>query len=85
MTQIDTLLQTVMFTLYGNQYDVREEYLLLLMFQTVLEAEFESSDSFAGLMRANTPVSRMMTTYTRFGGNAKQIDVLPVKNTLSLF
>jgi Ras GTPase-activating-like protein IQGAP2/3 len=31
--QIDTLLQTVMFTLFGNQYDTREEYLLLSMFQ----------------------------------------------------
>jgi Ras GTPase-activating-like protein IQGAP2/3 len=33
----------------------------------VLAAEFESATSFAGLMRANTPVSRMMTTYTRRG------------------
>lgn len=29
----DTLMQTVMFTLYGNQYDQREEHLLLTMFQ----------------------------------------------------
>jgi Ras GTPase-activating-like protein IQGAP2/3 len=26
-------LQTVMFTLYGNQYESREEHLLLTMFQ----------------------------------------------------
>lgn len=31
--EIDTLLQTVMFTLYGNQYESREEHLLLTMFQ----------------------------------------------------
>jgi Ras GTPase-activating-like protein IQGAP2/3 len=31
--EIDTLLQTVMFTLYGNQYEQREEHLLLTMFQ----------------------------------------------------
>lgn len=33
LAQIDTLLQMVMFTVFGNQYDTREEYLLLSMFQ----------------------------------------------------
>jgi Ras GTPase-activating-like protein IQGAP2/3 len=33
LSEIDTLLQTVMFTLYGNQYENREEHLLLTMFQ----------------------------------------------------
>ncbi|KAJ3311412.1 glyceraldehyde-3-phosphate dehydrogenase 1 [Boothiomyces sp. JEL0838] len=67
LSEIDTLLQTVMFTLFGNQYETREEYLLLSMFQNVLAAEFESATNFSNLMRANTPVSRMMTTYTRRG------------------
>ncbi|KAI9603095.1 hypothetical protein H4Q26_002407 [Puccinia striiformis f. sp. tritici PST-130] len=66
-TQIDTLLQTVMFTLYGNQYENREEHLLLTMFQSVLSAQFETTTDFGSLLRANTPVSRMMTTYTRRG------------------
>lgn len=35
--EIDTLLQTVMFTLYGNQYESREEHLLLTMFQVRLD------------------------------------------------
>jgi Ras GTPase-activating-like protein IQGAP2/3 len=67
LSEIDTLLQCVMFTLYGNQYDSREEYLLLSMFQNVLAAEFETATEFSNLMRANTPISRMMTTYTRRG------------------
>jgi Ras GTPase-activating-like protein IQGAP2/3 len=33
MSEIDSLLQTVMFTIYGNQYESREEHLLLTMFQ----------------------------------------------------
>lgn len=65
--EIDTLLQTVMFTLYGNQYESREEHLLLTMFQSVLSAQFETATEFGSLLRANTPVSRMMTTYTRRG------------------
>ncbi|CAB5293984.1 uncharacterized protein OCT59_018234 [Rhizophagus irregularis] len=67
LTEIDTLLQTVMFTLYGNQYESREEHLLLTMFQSVLSAQFETTLDFNSLLRANTPVSRMMTTYTRRG------------------
>ncbi|KAI8072167.1 Rho GTPase activation protein [Gilbertella persicaria] len=67
LAEIDSLLQTVMFTLYGNQYESREEHLLLTMFQNVLAAQFETSTEFGSLLRANTPVSRMMTTYTRRG------------------
>ncbi|KAJ9121927.1 hypothetical protein QFC24_004509 [Naganishia onofrii] len=67
LAEIDTLLQTVMFTLYGNQYESREEHLLLTMFQSVLSAQFEMTTEFGSLLRANTPVSRMMTTYTRRG------------------
>lgn len=33
LSEIDSLLQTVMFTIYGNQYESREEHLLLTMFQ----------------------------------------------------
>ncbi|TQS32311.1 hypothetical protein Golomagni_07372, partial [Golovinomyces magnicellulatus] len=67
MAEIDSLLQTVMFTIYGNQYESREEHLLLTMFQSVLSAQFETATEFGSLLRANTPVSRMMTTYTRRG------------------
>jgi Ras GTPase-activating-like protein IQGAP2/3 len=63
--QIDNLLQTVMFTLYGNQYDEYEEHLLLSMFQQVLGLEFETANGISNLMRANTALTRMMTTYTR--------------------
>lgn len=40
MSEIDTLLQTVMFTLYGNQYESREEHLLLTMFQVCRRCHF---------------------------------------------
>ncbi|KAF1984386.1 Rho GTPase activation protein [Aulographum hederae CBS 113979] len=67
MTEIDALLQTVMFTIYGNQYESREEHLLLTMFQSVLTFQFDTTPDYSSLLRANTPVSRMMTTYTRRG------------------
>lgn len=67
MTEIDSLLQTVMFTIYGNQYESREEHLLLTMFQSVLTYQFDNTPEYSSLLRQNTPVSRMMTTYTRRG------------------
>ncbi len=67
MAEIDSLLQTVMFTIYGNQYESREEHLLLTMFQSVLTYQFDHTPEYSSLLRANTPVSRMMTTYTRRG------------------
>ena len=39
----------------------------MTMFQSVLSAQFETATEFGSLLRANTPVSRMMTTYTRRG------------------
>lgn len=66
INEIDNLLQTVMFTLYGNQYDDEEEHLLLVMFKEVLRDEFAEVDSLSNFLRANTALTRMMTTYTRF-------------------
>ncbi|KAL9964738.1 hypothetical protein ACROYT_G028418 [Oculina patagonica] len=61
------LLQPALFSLYGNQYELREEHLLLTMFQLALKYEVNESETFNSLLRANTAISRMMTTYTRRG------------------
>ena len=76
MTEIDALLQTVMFTIYGNQYESREEHLLLTMFQSVLTYQFDNTPEYSSLLRANTPVSRMMTTYTRRGPGQSYLKVV---------
>lgn len=67
LSEIDNLLQIVMFTLYGNQYDDEEEHLLLSMFRRVLQDEFDEATGVSNLLRANTALTRMMTTYTRRG------------------
>ncbi|KAF2819518.1 Rho GTPase activation protein [Ophiobolus disseminans] len=76
MAEIDALLQTVMFTIYGNQYESREEHLLLTMFQSVLTYQFDNTPDYSSLLRANTPVSRMMTTYTRRGPGQSYLKVI---------
>ncbi|XP_019850644.1 PREDICTED: GTPase-activating protein-like isoform X2 [Amphimedon queenslandica] len=65
--EIDGLLQIVMFSLYGNQYEDREEHLLLSMFEYALTYEVQEATEINSLMRANTAITRMMTTYCRRG------------------
>lgn len=67
LAEIDNLLQTVMFSIYGNHYDEMEEHLLLSMFRQVLDDEFADATGLGSLLRANTALTRMMTTYTRRG------------------
>lgn len=73
-----------MFTIYGNQYESREENLLLTMFQTVLSTQFENSTEYTNLLRANTPVSRMMTTYTRRGPGQQYLKLVLAERINSL-
>ncbi|KAI9707117.1 MAG: glyceraldehyde-3-phosphate dehydrogenase 1 [Candelina mexicana] len=84
MAEIDSLLQTVMFTIYGNQYESREEHLLLTMFQSVLTYQFDNTPEYSSLLRANTPVSRMMTTYTRRGPGQGYLKVVLAERINSL-
>ena len=78
LTEMDMFLQTVMFTIYANQYDEYEEHLLLTVFQFVLSTQFKTSHDFSTVLRANTPISRMMSTYTRRGAGQTYL-----KNVLS--
>lgn len=50
MAEIDSLLQTVMFTIYGNQYESREEHLLLTMFQVRGSNAFQPRAGWALLL-----------------------------------
>eukprot|EP00117_Sycon_ciliatum_P048464 scpid19769/ scgid2682/ GTPase-activating protein; Ras GTPase-activating protein len=64
---IDDLLKVIMFTLYGHHYDPREEHLLLCMFELALTQEFEQAADVTCVLRQNTAITRMMTSYTRRG------------------
>ena len=76
MKEIDSLLQPVMFSLYGNQYEDREECLLLSMFEHAMMLEFQATRDQNSLMRANTAITRMMTTYTRRGPGMKYVKLV---------
>lgn len=56
MAEIDSLLQTVMFTIYGNQYESREEHLLLTMFQVSGQALLFESRHLQFLVRPHLSI-----------------------------
>ena len=57
----DQLVQTTVFTLFGDQYDTRVERQLLLMFQHLLKREFDTASEQGTIMRANTAVTKMLS------------------------
>eukprot|EP01006_Ploeotia_vitrea_P031861 TRINITY_DN64153_c0_g3_i3.p1 TRINITY_DN64153_c0_g3~~TRINITY_DN64153_c0_g3_i3.p1 ORF type:complete len:649 (-),score=387.13 TRINITY_DN64153_c0_g3_i3:60-2006(-) len=59
--------QTVVFDMYGDQYDTREERLLLDVFEKILESELEAAQSQGSLLRANTATTQMLSAYAKRG------------------
>jgi len=62
-----TFVQTVVFDMYGDQYDTREERLLLSMFKMMLQDELAASNDKGSLLRANTAVTQMLSAYAKRG------------------
>jgi Ras GTPase-activating-like protein IQGAP2/3 len=56
------LLQTVVFTLFGDQFDEKEENLLLQLFECVLVKEYEACPNIGEFMRSNTAFTKMLST-----------------------
>lgn len=73
MTEVDSFLQTVMFTIYSNQHELREERLLLNMIHAVFASYFDKATETSFLLRANSPASRMVMAYTRQSHSQKYL------------
>ncbi|KAG2377527.1 hypothetical protein C9374_009043 [Naegleria lovaniensis] len=63
--EVDTFLQTVVFTLFGDQFDEREEHLLLILFERVLAKEYQTCPYIGEFMRSNTAFTKMLGTMLR--------------------
>ena len=50
----------------------------------MLTEQFDSATDFGSLLRANTPVSRMMTTYTRRGPGQQYLKLVLSQNINAL-
>eukprot|EP00475_Leptophrys_vorax_P005128 TRINITY_DN1307_c0_g1_i1.p1 TRINITY_DN1307_c0_g1~~TRINITY_DN1307_c0_g1_i1.p1 ORF type:complete len:875 (+),score=221.44 TRINITY_DN1307_c0_g1_i1:59-2683(+) len=64
---ISQFVQLAVFDLFGDQYDTREERLLLSLFGSLLQQEFEKTSDMGSFLRANTAVSQMLSAYARRG------------------
>ena len=81
--EISSFVQTVVFDMYGDQYDTREERLLLTLFQNILEVSFDKAESMGSLLRANDGITLMLSAYAKRGlglGVLKDILVQPLQD-----
>ena len=64
------MIHTTIFTVFGDQYDVRLEKQLLSIFHELIKDEFAAAEELGTVMRANTTVTKMMSAYCRRGEGA---------------
>jgi len=85
--QVNQFVQTVVFDMYGDQYDTREERLLLDLFRRVIRAELQASSSMGSLFRNNNAITQMLSAYAKRGQGLTILrDILeaPLKELQSL-
>lgn len=61
---------TIIFDMYGDQFDTSEERLLLTLFQKIIRANFQRAggkEDMGSLFRANTSITMMLSSYARRG------------------
>eukprot|EP01083_Nonionella_stella_P184372 669146_1 len=55
--------KTVVFGIYGDAYDSREEHLLLTLFQMILKRSFDEAQDISSFLRNNSAIARMLSAY----------------------
>ncbi|GMI06222.1 hypothetical protein TrVE_jg10107 [Triparma verrucosa] len=67
---------TVLLSIFGDQYDNHEEHNLLVMLRDLLQMEFDGAKEIATFMRSNTCLTQMLSTYVRRPGSINAIKEL---------
>jgi len=86
---ITEFVNTIIFDMYGDQFDTSEERLLLTLFQKIIEANFKRAgqkDDLGSLFRANTAVTMMLSSYARRGeglNSLKKVFEEPLQDMVS--
>eukprot|EP01117_Protostelium_nocturnum_P020952 TRINITY_DN97_c0_g1_i1.p1 TRINITY_DN97_c0_g1~~TRINITY_DN97_c0_g1_i1.p1 ORF type:complete len:852 (-),score=397.92 TRINITY_DN97_c0_g1_i1:65-2620(-) len=63
--KMETFLDTVILTLYGDAFSPREEYLILKLFQLSIQKEMSAIKDVSAFLQADSVVPRMVITYNR--------------------
>eukprot|EP01084_Bolivina_argentea_P224509 379621_1 len=66
-TETSDYVKTIIFDIYGSQYDYNEEHLLLTLFQNVLKQTFDESQNIDTILKENTVTTQMLRAFTRRG------------------
>jgi len=86
---ITEFVNTIIFDMYGDQFDTSEERLLLTLFQKIIEKNFQRAgkkDDLGSLFRANTAVTMMLSSYARRGqglNSLKKVFEEPLQDMVS--
>eukprot|EP01083_Nonionella_stella_P097602 274348_1 len=84
--EVSDYVKTVVFDMYGDQYDSREERLLLTLFQMVLKQSFDEAQDIGSFLRANTAITQMLSAYARRGqglGILREILEKPIREMVA--
>ncbi|KAI8832612.1 Rho GTPase activation protein [Chytriomyces cf. hyalinus JEL632] len=73
LNEMNACAESTIFSIYGNQFNRREECLLLSLLQRIMSIQFDKANNFGSVMRANTPASRMLSSYTRRRAGAQYL------------
>lgn len=63
--QMESFLNTVILTLYGDAFSPREEYLILKLFQLAIEREMSSIKDVGDFLKADSVVPQMVIAYNK--------------------
>eukprot|EP00027_Filamoeba_sp_ATCC50430_P012203 CAMPEP_0168574896 /NCGR_PEP_ID=MMETSP0413-20121227/19350_1 /TAXON_ID=136452 /ORGANISM="Filamoeba nolandi, Strain NC-AS-23-1" /LENGTH=918 /DNA_ID=CAMNT_0008608319 /DNA_START=71 /DNA_END=2824 /DNA_ORIENTATION=+ len=63
--QMDSFLDTVILTLFGDAFSPREEFLILKLFANAIQREMQSVKDVSSFLKADSVVPRMVVAYNR--------------------
>uniref|UniRef100_A0A6B2KY50 Ras-GAP domain-containing protein n=1 Tax=Arcella intermedia TaxID=1963864 RepID=A0A6B2KY50_9EUKA len=63
--QIDTFIETIILTLFGDAFSPREEFLLLTMFKLAIQQEIQSLKEISDLAQVDSVVPKMIIAYNK--------------------
>lgn len=65
--ELPVLVQVIIFSIYGDQYEARLERFLLLMLEMMLDQEYKLCSHMGEFMRANTATTQLLSAYCKRG------------------
>ena len=72
-SKVSAFTNTVLLSIFGDQYDNHEEHMLLVMLRDLLKMEFDSAKEIGTFMRSNSCLTQMLSTYVRRPGSINAI------------